>query len=126
MTILLPLYRVMSTVSGPAINWYLQQRLARGKEDRLRFDERKGIGHISRPAGPLIWIHGASVGESLTILPLINKILENRPGLQVLVTTGTVTSATILDERLPQGAFHQYVPIDRQAYVRRFLDHWRP
>lgn len=126
MTILLPLYRVMSTVSGPAINWYLQQRLARGKEDRLRFDERKGIGHISRPAGPLIWIHGASVGESLTVLPLINKILESRPGLQVLVTTGTVTSATILHERLPQGAFHQYVPIDRQAYVRRFLDHWRP
>ena len=126
MTILLPLYRIMSTVGAPAINWYLERRLSHGQEDRLRFDERKGISHIPRPAGPLIWIHGASVGESLTILPLINRLLEICPGLHVLVTTGTVTSATLLDERLPQGAIHQYVPIDRQAYVRRFLDHWRP
>ena len=126
MTILLPLYRIMSTVGAPAIYWYLKRRLARGQEDRLRFDERKGIGLIARPAGPLIWVHGASVGESLTILPLINRLLEICPGLHVLVTTGTVTSATLLDERLPQRAIHQYVPIDRQAYVRRFLDHWRP
>ena len=126
MTKLLLLYRIISTVGAPAINFYLKRRLARGKEDRLRFNERKGIGHILRPAGPLIWVHGASVGESLTVLPLINRLLETSPGLHVLVTTGTVTSASLLDERLPQGAIHQYVPIDHQTYVRRFLDHWRP
>ena len=126
MTIFLPLYRIMSTVGAPAINWYLKRRLACGKEDRLRFNERRGIGHIPRPTSPLIWIHGASVGESLTILPLIDRLLETSPGLHILVTTGTVTSANLLDECLPQGAIHQYVPIDHQTYVRRFLDYWRP
>ncbi len=126
MTILLPLYRTISTASAPVISWYLRRRLAHGKEDRQRFNERKGISQTPRPSGPLIWIHGASIGESLTVLPLIDRLLETFPSLHVLVTSGTVTSATLLDERLPRGAIHQYVPIDRHHYVRRFLDHWRP
>ncbi len=54
------------------------------------------------------------------------RLVEERPDSGILVTTGTVTSARLMAERLPPGAFHQYVPVDRLGYVRRFLDHWRP
>lgn len=119
-------YRLLSRLGGPFIGIYLALRKARGKEDRDRFRERFGYPGRDRPVGPLVWAHAASVGESLSLLPLIERLLFNRPGLKVLVTTGTVTSAGLLAERLPEGAFHQYIPVDRVPYVRRFLDHWRP
>jgi 3-deoxy-D-manno-octulosonic-acid transferase len=78
-----------------------------------------------RPDGRLIWIHGASVGESLAVLPLVAALLE-KPDRHVLVTTGTVTSAQLMAERLPPRALHQYVPVDSVDCVRRFLAHWRP
>ena len=74
----------------------------------------------------MCWAHAASVGESLSLLPLIARLIAERPGLNVLVSTGTVTSARLMADRLPAGAFHQYVPVDRIVYVRRFLDYWRP
>ena len=126
MTFLLPLYRTISTVGAPAINWYFQQRIKNGKEDRLRFGERKGFACIPRPSGSLIWVHGASVGESITVLPLIEKLRQEYPGINVLITTGTVSSGALLEKRLPDEVIHQYVPIDRPPYVCRFLDHWRP
>lgn len=87
--------------------------------------ERFGIASQPRPDGTLIWIHGASVGECLAVLPLVSKLLE-KDGRHILVTSGTVTSAQLLAERLPAGALHQYAPIDRSDAVRRFLAHWRP
>jgi 3-deoxy-D-manno-octulosonic-acid transferase len=120
-------YRALSIALGPAINLYLKQRLAHGKEDRERFAERRGHAGRPRPAGPLVWVHAASVGEAVSILSLIDRLLVERPRLSVLVTTGTVTSARLLAHRLPADrAWHQYVPIDRPADVRRFLAHWRP
>jgi 3-deoxy-D-manno-octulosonic-acid transferase len=65
------------------------------------------------------------VGECLSVLPLIHALLEE-PGRSVLVTSGTVTSADLMRERLPARAFHQFVPIDVPSAIRRFLDHWRP
>jgi 3-deoxy-D-manno-octulosonic-acid transferase len=120
------LYRLLTTAASPLILAMLARRRARGKEDRARQGERLGIARRRRPDGPLVWLHGASVGESISALPLINRILEVRPDLNILVTTGTVTSARLMEERLPKGAFHQYVPVDRAAWVARFLDHWRP
>ena len=121
---LLGIYRAVTTFGLPLIRLYLAQRKARGKEDIARFGERLGRPGRPRPDGPLVWLHGASVGESLSMLPLIRSILDGER--TVLVTTGTVTSARMMAERLPAGALHQYVPVDRLAYVRRFLDHWRP
>lgn len=118
------LYRVASHLLGPAISVYLKNRMAKGKEDPVRFGERMGVPGRDRPAGQLVWLHGASVGEALSLLPLIERLLDR--GLRVLLTTGTVTSARLMAERLPDGAIHQYVPVDRPAWVRRFLDHWRP
>ena len=102
----------------------LRERAARGKEDRARLHERLGVASLPRPEGRLIWVHGASVGESSAALPLIDKLLDR--GNTVLVTSGTVTSAAMMDARLPKGAIHQYVPLDTPRAVARFLDHWRP
>ena len=118
------LYRGLTTLGRPVISLYLQRRRMRGKEDSLRFPERLGRPGRPRPPGLLVWIHAASVGESLSMLPLVERLCARN--LRVLLTTGTVTSARLMEERLPQGALHQYVPVDRMAYVRGFLDHWRP
>ncbi|WP_240002502.1 3-deoxy-D-manno-octulosonic acid transferase [Oleisolibacter albus] len=120
------LYRGLTCLAAPAVHLLLRRRTARGKEDPLRRGERLGRTACPRPAGPLIWLHAASVGESLAVLPLIGRLLARDPALSILVTTGTVTSADLMARRLPPRAFHQYVPVDLPAAVERFLDHWRP
>jgi 3-deoxy-D-manno-octulosonic-acid transferase len=122
----LSLYRFATIAGGLPIRQYLRRRMARGKEDPVRFAERMGEASASRPAGPLVWLHAASVGEAMSVLTLIRRISEYRRDLTLLVTTGTVTSAQLMAERLPAHAIHQFVPVDRPAWVRRFLDHWRP
>ena len=113
----LRLYRALTTVLGPLVILYLLRRMARGKEDRARFAERRGNAGRGRPEGPLVWVHAASIGEAVSMLALIDEIVATHPALSVLVTTGTVTSARLLATRLPEGrAFHQYVPVDRPAY----------
>ena len=123
---MLALYRTLTTVGGPIIKYYLKRRIVEGKEDPSRFAERKGKSAQRRPKGPLIWLHAASVGESLSMLPLIETLLNADSQLHVLMTTGTVTSAALMADRLPERSFHQYVPVDRAAYIRKFLSHWRP
>lgn len=123
---MLGLYRAITTFGSPIIQAYLGRRIKAGKEDPARFGERLGIPAMPRPEGPLIWLHGASVGEAMSLLTLIRRLQDALPGVNILVTTGTVTSARMLADRLPQGAVHQFVPVDRIAYVRRFLDHWKP
>ncbi|WP_413207207.1 3-deoxy-D-manno-octulosonic acid transferase [Rhodospirillum sp. A1_3_36] len=120
------LYRALTTLGGPVIDVLLRHRQRRGKEDAVRLGERLGYPGLPRPPGPLVWTHGASVGEAKALLPLIKSILDQRPGLSVLLTTGTVTSARVVAEALPEGAFHQFLPVDKPAAVRRFLDHWSP
>ena len=125
---MLSLYRLLSGPLGaPLILAFMRRRLAAGKEDAMRFGERQGEASLARPGGSrLIWVHAASVGESLSMLPLIEYLLAADTGLALLLTTGTVSSARLMAERLPARAIHQYAPLDRPRYVRRFLDHWRP
>ncbi|MHA1568070.1 MAG: 3-deoxy-D-manno-octulosonic acid transferase, partial [Alphaproteobacteria bacterium] len=115
------LYRCAAEAAAPLIAVLLKRRRAAGKEDATRFEERRGIASLPRPNGPLVWIHAASVGEAVSMLSIAERLPPH-----LLVTTGTVTSARLLAQRLPDGALHQYVPVDRIAWVRRFLDHWRP
>jgi 3-deoxy-D-manno-octulosonic-acid transferase len=119
------LYRGVTSAASPFLRTWLRRRAARGKEDAARLSERFGIGERPRPAGQLVWIHGASVGEVLAALPLIEKLLA-APTRHVLVTSGTVTSARLLAERLPARAFHQYVPLDTAKAAAHFLEHWKP
>lgn len=117
-------WRLLAGLAAPFAPLLLSQRAARGKEDRARIRERLGYSGVARPEGRLVWIHGASVGESLSAMPLIEKLQAD--GIKVLVTSGTVTSATIMRQRLPKGALHQYVPLDTPGAVTRFLNHWKP
>jgi 3-deoxy-D-manno-octulosonic-acid transferase len=118
-------YRYAAIALAPVIPLALQRRAARGKEDPHRMRERLGYAGRTRPPGQLIWVHGASVGECLAVLPLIGELL-NGGDRHVLLTSGTVTSAKLMLERLPPHAFHQYAPVDTPPAIVRFLDHWRP
>jgi 3-deoxy-D-manno-octulosonic-acid transferase len=120
------LYRTLTSLGGPLISWHLSRRAKKGKEDRARSNERKGLAARPRPEGPLVWLHAASVGESASIIPLIERLQQDMPELNFVLTTGTITSARLCEERLTGKAFHQYVPVDRGAWVDRFLDHWKP
>lgn len=126
MSLWLASYRAATSVAAPMIHLLLRRRLRRGKEHPTRYPERRGEASVARPSGALIWIHGASVGEGLSILPLIDKLRSEKPKAAILVTTGTVTSAELLAKRLPPGVIHQFIPLDRAKYVRRFLLHWKP
>jgi 3-deoxy-D-manno-octulosonic-acid transferase len=117
-------YRLLTAAGSPLAPLLLARRLRRGKEHRVRLSERRGMSTIARPPGPLVWVHGASVGELASALPLIERIRARDLG--VLVTTGTVTSALLAEQRLPRGVIHQFVPLDAPRFVRRFLDHWQP
>lgn len=109
-----------------AIRRYIEKRKKLGKEDTKRFNERIGRPSMKRPEGKLIWLHGASVGESISMLPLINRLLEIYSDAYVMVTTGTTTSAEVMAKRLPERAFHQYLPIDNPSFTNRFVKHWQP
>ena len=119
-------YRGLTTAALPVISALLAHRAGRGKEDPARLGERRGEASAPRPPGPLAWIHAASVGEAQSILALADRLAALRPDLGLLVTTGTVASAQHLAGRLPARAAHQYIPVDRAAWVHRFLGHWRP
>lgn len=119
-------YRALTWAAGPLIHRYMQRRLNAGREDPQRFRERFGDASATRPNGPLVWLHASSVGESLSMLSLIERLRRERPEVVILMTSGTVSSARILENRLPPGVLHQFVPVDRMSWVRRFLDHWQP
>src|SRR3954470_23150915 len=120
----LRVYRKLSYAMVPLSPALISRRLRLGKEDPARFGERRGLSADVRPTGPLVWIHGASVGEVLAAAALIERL--RTLNLRILLTSGTVTSAAIVAKRFPPDVIHQYVPYDSPRYVARFLDHWRP
>ena len=122
----LSLYGGLTWLLSPVADQILAARARAGKEDPARLGERRGRAGHPRPPGKLAWLHAVSVGESVSLLPLIEALCRDRPDLNLLVTSGTRTSADLLAERLPQGVIHQYVPVDTPAAVRRFMAHWQP
>lgn len=117
-------YQCLSILLYPFILLLLLIRLSKGKENKERINERLGFPKKKRPEGMLVWMHGASVGECLSMLPLVKKLLEENPNLHIMVTSGTVTSADLMQKRLPERAFHQFIPIDTPLAARRFVKHW--
>lgn len=123
---LLSAYRAASWLASPLIGLYLRRRLAKGREHPERFGERFGYPGAERPPGQLLWCHAASVGEAISVLPLLERYQAAHPDWTVLLTTGTLTSAALVAGRAIPGLIHQFVPVDRPDAVARFLDFWRP
>ena len=119
-------YRAAAGLASPLAGPLLRVRARQGKEDPARLPERLGYASAPRPEGPVVWMHGASVGESVSLLPLVDWIAAERPDVGLVVTSGTRAAAVILGKRLPAAAVHQYAPIDTPGAVGRFLAHWRP
>jgi 3-deoxy-D-manno-octulosonic-acid transferase len=120
----LHLYKSACSLGSPIASQVLTRRLKRGKEHPQRMAERLGQASLERPKGSLIWVHAASVGEMLAAVSLVERLRAQ--GFAVLVTSGTVTSASLAEQRLPDGVLHQFIPLDGPRFVQRFLDHWRP
>jgi 3-deoxy-D-manno-octulosonic-acid transferase len=117
-------YRLLMSAAAPVASLVLSYRLSKGKEHAERLPERRGETTVARPPGRLIWFHGASVGEINAVFPLIERVRSQ--GLNVLVTSGTVTSAGVAERRLPPDVIHQFAPVDLPQFAARFLDHWKP
>ncbi len=122
----LKIYRGAMSLLRPLAPLLLKVRERYGKEDPRRWPERLGRASAGRPKGVLVWVHAASVGETNAVLPVIEGLCAARPNLSVLLTTGTTTSASLAERRLPERCVHQYVPLDAPEYAKSFLDHWRP
>ncbi len=129
-TPLLKSYSAATRMAAPALPLWLKRRVRKGKEDPARLGERYGIAGLPRPdlqlGGKLVWLHAASVGESQMLMPVILRILSHLPESNIVITTGTVTSADLLAQILPKRAVHQYAPADHPKAVANFLAHWRP
>lgn len=117
-------YRGVTAMVTPLLPLLTNYRLRRGKELPARIGERRGIAGVDRPELALVWIHAASVGELLSIVPIAEYV--RRAGFGVLVTSGTVTSARLAEQRLHPDIIHQFSPLDSPRYVRRFFDYWQP
>lgn len=124
---MLNIYYHITAASASVLERILQKRLDKGKEDPARIQEKKAIISKNRPPGALLWLHAASIGEAQSALILMDKCLEKHPkDLSILLTTGTLSSARLMEKRLPANTFHQFAPLDHPLWVETFLDHWEP
>ena len=126
---ILILYRLFTIFFSPLIDLYILYRLVRNKEDKKRLKERFGFSSIQRPNGKIFWFQCASVGESSSVLSLIDEIIKkSNEKITVLITTGTVSSAKFLEKNIKNknNIIHQYTPIDKYFVVKRFLKYWQP
>ena len=113
-----------ASVAAPGLRAMLHRRVGRGTEVAARLPEREGRDATPRPDGRLLWLHAASVGETMSILPVLQALSDRAPEVSLLVTTGTVTSAGLVTRQ--PGVMHRFVPLDVPGWAARFLDHWRP
>ncbi|WP_428928580.1 3-deoxy-D-manno-octulosonic acid transferase [Marinibacterium sp. SX1] len=125
-TPLYTLYSGLTRLAAPLVLHHVGRKLSDQGVEARRIRERAGRPSLDRPPGELIWFHGASVGESLSVLSVIDRLARRRPDAHFLVTSGTASSAQILARRLPPRALHQFAPLDAPHYIDRFLDHWQP
>ena len=124
LTFVTRLYQALTFAAAPLAMRAARRRFIATNAPLDRLRERNGHASKPRPQGSLVWMHTVSVGEFLSVLDLVREITE--AGHQVLVTTTTGTAAALAEKRLPDGALHQFSPIDTPQAVRRFLSHWKP
>jgi len=101
-------------------------RIVIKKENPERFIEKFSFTSKKRTVGKLLWFHAASIGEFLSIIPLIKKCEKNKNISQILITSTTLTSANLFKKYKFKKTLHQFYPIDLKIIVNRFLNHWKP
>ena len=125
-TLLYHLYCGLTSLVEPLAWRTVRKKLQAADVPEPRQQERLGHASQPRPQGQLIWFHAASVGETLSVVSLIQRLGQRLPRAEFLITSGTPTSAVLIEKRMPPRARHQYPPLDTGGPVQRFLDHWKP
>jgi len=121
-------YKFFTYLFYPIAPFYLYFRKLRKKEDINRYKEKLSKISVERGEGFLIWFHVASVGEAMSILPLIDKCIEEQKIKKILITSITLSSGKILEKRFSQNTkvLHQFLPLDVPVLTDKFLEHWKP
>jgi len=121
-------YKLLTYFFYPLLPIYLYLRKLRNKEDKIRYKEKLSKINSPRGNGFLIWFHVASVGEAMSILPLIETCLEEKKINKILLTSITLSSGKILEKKYKQNikVIHQFLPLDVPVLVKKFLEHWKP
>ncbi|KAL7616089.1 hypothetical protein Lser_V15G01966 [Lactuca serriola] len=120
------IYKAVTYGLSPLINLHLRWRKFRGLEHPLRWPERLGRPSLPRPPGSLIWFHAVSLGEGMSVVPVIKRCVERRPDVTVLMTTTTASAFEVLKTLLPCDVIYQFAPVDTPAAVNAFLEYWKP
>lgn len=120
------IYKLITIIIRPFLFLFFIYRLLKNKEEFGKYYERRGLSLKVKPDGKIIWIHAASVGETLSTLPLIKKLKELSPEINIVITTSTKTSKEIIIEKNMDRVFHQYVPWDNKNFCINFLNNWKP
>ena len=122
------IYRLITNLIFPVSNIYLKFRILRKKEHTIRYKEKLCITETSRNSGKLVWIHSASVGESLSVLPLIEELENNKNINTILITTITLSSSDVIKKKIKnkRKIVHQFLPLDFPIIVKKFIKHWSP
>ena len=121
-------YKFFTYLFYPFTPIYLLLRRLRNKEHPSRYKEKMSKINITRDDGFLVWLHVASVGEAMSILPLLENFDKEKNIDKILITTITLSSARILEKKYAKNKkiIHQFLPLDIPNYVNKFLDHWSP
>lgn len=131
------IYRLLTTLLAPFWIFIISIRILKGKENVKRINERFGIASINRleflannkssnKPNELVWIHAASIGESFVALTVAKELLRQHKNLNILITTGTTTSAKIISSKIKPRMIHQFIPVDEYFAVKRFIKYWKP
>ena len=121
-------YKFLTYLFYPLTPIYLFIRKLRKKEHPIRYKEKLSEINLPRGEGFLLWCHAASVGEAMSILPLIENFEQEEKIKKILITTITLSSAQVLQKKFKQNTkiVHQFLPLDIPKFVNQFLGHWTP
>ena len=119
-------YQIILTLVLPLSPLIILFRILKNKEDKKRFTEKFSISSKKRRNGKLIWFHGASVGEILSIIPIIKNYEKKKSINQILITSSTLSSSKVLEKYKFKKTIHQFYPIDHIYFTNKFLKYWRP
>ena len=120
------IYQIVITILLIISPFIILFRIIKNKEDKKRFKEKFSIYSEKRRRGKLIWFHGASVGEIMSIIPLIKNYEKNKSINQILITSSTLSSSKIIKKFKFKKTIHQFYPVDHFLLTNNFLNHWKP